>query len=201
MVPMVAIRSDMRRLWPLNTFLVESGGNEARSTAAPRRTVGDWFSGPGGSSLGATAAGGVPTTAIERQSKWAEAYAMNFGVTPGCDVSTVGPDAAPLAPEGSIVLQLMSPGCSPFSQAGKGLGLRDPEVVAIWDQTFLRLKLERPKVFVCENETGLATKDKGKVLEWVLKGFQSAGYVTAYKLSPPPQWCSLASNRPRIYIL
>ena len=126
---------------------------------------------------------------------------MNFGVTPGCDVSTVGPDAAPLAPEGSIVLQLMSPGCSPFSQAGKGLGLRDPEVVAIWDQTFLRLKLERPKVFVCENVTGLVTKDGDKVLQWVLKGFQSAGYVTAYKLSPPPQWCSLASNRPRIYIL
>jgi site-specific DNA-cytosine methylase len=116
---MQAKEADLQWLWPLNTFLIESGGNGARSTAAPRRPmhISDWFSGAGGFSLGATAAGGVPTTAIEQQRRWAEPYAMNFGVTPVCNVSTVGPDAAPLAPEGPIVLQLMSPECFPFSQA------------------------------------------------------------------------------------
>jgi site-specific DNA-cytosine methylase len=88
-----------------------------------------------------------------------------------CDVSTVSAQAAPLAAPDSIDIQYLSPECSVFSQAGLQKGLDDTETLAIWDQIFLRLAVEQPRTFVCENVRGMVTMKGGAVLQWVLKGF------------------------------
>jgi site-specific DNA-cytosine methylase len=87
-----------------------------------------------------------------------------------------------------------------LSQAGEQAGLRDPETARIWNQIFLRLAVEQPRTFVCENARGLMGMKGGAVFDWVLKGFRGAGYVTAHKLGSPPTM-GKCFNRTRIFIL
>jgi hypothetical protein len=100
-----AVLSDLRKLEPLNTFLVVGGGDGSRSYAAPRALGSDWFSGIGFFSLGGQTAAVIPARAIERQLRWRKIYKKNFGVPPEVDVSTVGRDAAPLAARDSFDIQ------------------------------------------------------------------------------------------------
>jgi hypothetical protein len=195
-----ALLSDLRKLDPLNTFLVVGGGDGSRSYAAPRALGSDWFAGVGFFSLGGQTAGVIPARAIERQLRWRKIYTKNFGVPPEEEVSTVGRGAAHLAKGDTFDIQYIAAECSTFSQAGKQAGLQDPETAKIWDQIFLRLAVEQPRTFVCKNVRGLMRMEKGAVFDWVLKGFRGAGYVTAHRLGSPPTM-GKCFNRARVFIL
>ena len=65
---------------------------------------------------------------------------------------------------------------------------------------FLRLAVEQPRTFVCENVRGMVTMRGGAVLQWVLKGFRGAGYVTAHCVTSPPA-LGCCFNRARLFIV
>jgi site-specific DNA-cytosine methylase len=173
-----------------NTFIWSAGGDGSRASSAPRFTVSDWCCGIGSWSFGAQRAG------IESQRRWSACFEKSFGVDPAGDLRTQVDGAPPLAAPGSIAVQLASPECTVFSQAGSQRALDCPKAMDDWTQMFLRLAVELPDSIALENVCGLVTMHEGSVLDWVLQNLQAVGYATAWTIGSP--WMlGLPFNRPQ----
>ncbi|PIS40043.1 MAG: DNA (cytosine-5-)-methyltransferase [Candidatus Nealsonbacteria bacterium CG08_land_8_20_14_0_20_36_22] len=71
--------------------------------------------------------------------------------------------------------------CQSFSIVGRRKGLNDPRG-RLYSQMIRILKSKNPTAFIAENVKGLASIEKGKILEKILKDFRSAGYNVYYKI-------------------
>jgi DNA (cytosine-5)-methyltransferase 1 len=65
--------------------------------------------------------------------------------------------------------------CQPFSNAGRRLGLNDPRGGLFFDITALLFRY-KPKYFILENVQKLATVEKGKTLQLLIKHLEDADY-------------------------
>ena len=71
--------------------------------------------------------------------------------------------------------------CQSFSIVGQRRGLDDSRG-RLYKEMVRILKTKRPMVFVAENVKGLISVNRGKVLQKILKDFESAGYRIKYKI-------------------
>ncbi|MBN3945183.1 MAG: DNA cytosine methyltransferase [Nostoc sp. NMS7] len=115
------------------------------------------FSGCGGSTLGAIAAGFVPIHAIENNPAIAELYKTNCGDILVADIATVDfkrldiPTQLERRRSGQILVTQTSPPCQDFSAANTNSGNRDSLRANILRETWLYYEIFRPEYVVLEN--------------------------------------------------
>lgn len=152
--------------------------SKARSKGLP--TAIDLFSGAGGIALGLVNAGFDVRLCSDRDAACEQTHRRNFPSIPfvRADVSKLsGTDllaAARLKP-GELDLLVGGPPCQGFSIIGQR-ELLDPRNGLVAE--FLRLAGElKPKCVIMENVPGLATLNRGAVLEQIGRVFAEAGYA------------------------
>jgi hypothetical protein len=122
-----AIDAGLLYIVECNTFTWAAGGDGSRARSAPRFMASDWSCGIIGWSVSAQRVGGTVLSGIESQRRWSSCFEKSFGVDPLGDLSTNVDDTAPLAKPGLIAVQLASPECTIFSQAGSQRALHCPK--------------------------------------------------------------------------
>ena len=100
---------------------------------------------------------------------------------------------------GNVDLLVGGMPCQSFSHAGKRLGLNDPRGELLLEFATL-LNRTRPKMFLIENVRGLATHEKGKTLELVVKTLTNVGYTVRHEIINAVQH-GVPQKRERIFII
>lgn len=136
----------------------------------------DFFCGIGGFHIAAENLGLQCVFASDIDNYAQDAYEANFGMRPVGDINKVEADDVP----DHDILFAGFP-CQPFSIIGKQNGFSDPRGTLFFE--LLRIiKKKRPSAIVLENVKQLATSDKGRVIERILKDLRSLGYSVEYKI-------------------
>ncbi|WP_442948272.1 DNA cytosine methyltransferase [Nostoc sp.] len=161
-------------------------------------TSGHIFSGSGGDTEGAVAAGYNPIWAIESDRYAAAVYRKRFPSTRLIeqDIRTITDEFILGLPIPDVTIW-GSP-CPDFSLAGKRNGL-----AGVRGQLFFEglrfLRLQHPSAFIFENVDGLLSADKGTAFPQVIQAFTSLGYRCTWQLRNGNR--HVPQNRERIFIV
>ena len=142
------------------------------------------FAGIGGASV---AAGGLPMTCVggaELEPNARAVYWANHGRHLHGDLWMLDP----LAVEPMDVF-FLSPPCTPYSRAGKRLGLNDPAGRVIFAVLPL-IARHKPAAIIVENVIGFTSHDGGRTMRKISKAFERHGYHPLYE-----SWRALDSAR------
>lgn len=164
----------------------------------------DLFSGCGGFSMGAEAAGVRVVAAFDSYPRCVIAHAHNHEAL-GTRVyqrdlsKATGAELLADAGHRRIDLIMGGPPCQSFSIRGKRLGLADTRGKLIFD--FARIVAEiGPAAFIFENVPNLASPALRPVFEELLREFHEAGYTCSYAVLTAADF-GVAQNRRRLFVL
>ena len=157
----------------------------------------DLFAGIGGFRLALQNLGGKCVFSSEIDFNAAKTYAANFGEIPEGDITLS--ETKRKIPRDFDILCAGIP-CQSFSMMGKRLGLYDPRGT-MFSHVLEIVAKHKPKVIFIENVKGLMNHDKGRTIQFMLKGLKTTGYDVV-----PPQIVNaanfgVAQNRERVYII
>lgn len=89
--------------------------------------------------------------------------------------------------------------CQGFSIANTKRNMQDSRNF-LYKELLRVLKDKQPNFFIAENVKGLLSMEKGKVLEMIVKDFESLGYTVDYQLLKASEY-GIPQNRERVIIL
>ncbi len=148
-----------------------------------KRLVGiDLFCGAGGMTLGATRAGVDVIFAVEKCSKAAATYQLNFPDIPMHVGDIRALKTLPPKPRGAMSVIFGGPPCQGFSTSNQKT--RNAQNPNNWlFKEFVRLvKQWKPDWVVMENVKGITETEGGRFVISVLKALEKIGYTTAFQL-------------------
>lgn len=159
----------------------------------------DLFAGTGGMRLAledAAKSSKIDTKCVfssEIDKKASNAYKLNFGENPLCDITKIDASSIP-----DFDFLLAGFPCQAFSYAGKQKGFSDTRGTLFFDVERI-LKEKKPKYFLLENVRGLTSHDKGKTFQVIKDSLSDLGYQFDYVLLNSSNF-NVPQNRVRIYI-
>lgn len=161
-------------------------------------TTAHLFSGGGGDTEGAIAAGYKPLWAIEADKVAAAIYRYRFP-----HVTLVEADIITLSD--SFIRCLPVPGlliggspCQDLSVAGSRAGISGSRSSLFFE--FVRcLRLLQPRAFIFENVPGLLSTGGGRDFETVIRSFAQLGYMGSWQVRSGQRW--IPQNRKRVFIV
>ena len=155
----------------------------------------DLFAGIGGFRLGMESLGGECVFSSEIDPHACEMYEANFGDNPFCDITTVDVEKIP-------DFDILCAGfpCQAFSICGKQKGFYDETRGTLFFDICRVLESKKPKAFILENVSNLATHDKGRTLTVMLQALSSIGYCVNYKILNAKDF-GVPQNRERVIII
>lgn len=142
----------------------------------PVLTFADMFCGIGGFHYAAAGLGLKCVYACDVDDHTRKAYEVNFGITPGNDISKAKPSDIP-------AFDLLCAGfpCQPFSIIGDRKGTADPRGTLF--QEIIRIaEAKQPTAMVLENVRQLVTISGGKIFQQILKSIEGIGYYVDYRI-------------------
>lgn len=150
----------------------------------PTITFSDLFAGIGGLRLAWESAGARCVWSCETDRFAKKTYEANFGDVPDGDIREVVPDDIP----DFDVLVAGFP-CQPFSIAGvsknrslgRKTGFEDETRGTLFFEICRLLDAKRPKAFMLENVKNLASHDKGRTFDVILRSLDELGYEVSWK--------------------
>lgn len=157
-------------------------------------TVGEFFSGIGGSRLGIEQVGFNVVVASEIEKHCIKTYQDNFGETPFGDIKKIKVKDLP----DFTVLAASTP-CQSFSVQGKKKGLKDSRGQLI-HEVLRFVDGKKPQVVFIENVKGMATIRKGRDLRAVLNELKKRGYHVYWTVLKASDF-GVPQNRERLYIV
>ncbi len=163
-------------------------------TNSNQYTVGEFFSGIGGTRLGVEQAGFKVVVSSEIDSHCIKTYEDNFNETPLGDIKSILAKDLP----DFTVLTASTP-CQSFSTQGKRLGLKDERGQLI-DDVFKKIDEKNPRVVFIENVKGLKTTNNGENLKYILENLKDRGYYVHYKILKASNY-GVPQNRERLFIV
>lgn len=154
----------------------------------------DLFAGIGGIRLAFDAVGGTCVFASEWDTHAQQTYAANFGHTPHGDITQIASDDIP----DHDILTAGFP-CQPFSIIGDKLGFADTRGTLFFEiERVLRDK--QPHAFLLENVKQLATHDKKRTMQVILKRLDELGYYVHWTILNALDF-GLPQKRERVFIV
>ena len=136
----------------------------------------DFFCGIGGFHLAASALGMKCVFACDIDLQAQETYHANFNIRPVGDISKI---KATNVPDHDLLFAGFP--CQPFSIIGKQNGFADPRGTLFFDLLKI-IKEKKPMGIILENVKQLATADKGRIIERILKDLENTRYEVDYKI-------------------
>ena len=149
--------------------------NSMKGALRPPKFI-DLFAGIGGMRLALERAGGRCVFSSEWDPSCQIMYEANFGERPFGDITKI---PAARIPDHDI----LSAGfpCQAFSIMGAKRGFADTRGTLFFDIERI-LKAKQPKAFLLENVRQLATHDKGRTFQTILRRLRDIGYFIHYKI-------------------
>ncbi|EFO68842.1 modification methylase HhaI [Lactobacillus iners LactinV 03V1-b] len=154
----------------------------------------DLFAGIGGFRLALESFGAKCVYSNEWDKFAQETYQMNFGDTPGGDITQVDETSIP----DHDILCAGFP-CQPFSISGKQYGFEDSRGTLFFDVARI-VKEKRPKVVFLENVKNFATHDGGKTIRVVKNTMLELGYSFQFRVLNPINY-GIPQKRERVYMV
>lgn len=154
----------------------------------------DLFAGIGGFRLALESFGAKCVYSNEWDKFAQETYQMNFGDTPGGDITQVDETSIP----DHDILCAGFP-CQPFSISGKQYGFEDSRGTLFFDVARI-VKEKRPKVVFLENVKNFATHDGGKTISVVKNTMLELGYSFQFRVLNPINY-GIPQKRERVYMV
>lgn len=154
----------------------------------------DLFAGIGGFRLALESFGAKCVYSNEWDKFAQETYQMNFGDTPGGDITQVDETRIP----DHDILCAGFP-CQPFSISGKQYGFEDSRGTLFFDVARI-VKEKRPKVVFLENVKNFATHDGGKTISVVKNTMLELGYSFQFRVLNPINY-GIPQKRERVYMV
>lgn len=154
------------------------------------------FSGAGGMDLGFKQAGFEILFANDFFQEAVETYSKNVGkeVVYG-DITKISSDDIPDNPD--VIIGGFP--CQGFSIANNNRSMTD-ERNFLYKELLRTIKDKQPKFFVAENVKGLLSMEKGKVIDLIVKDFESIGYKVDYKILNAAEY-GVPQMRQRVIII
>lgn len=159
-------------------------------------TTAHLFSGGGGDTEGAIAAGYKPLWAIEADKYAAAVYRKRFPYVQliETDIRRVPDDFIRHLPVPDLLIA-GSP-CQDLSVAGSRAGLSGDRSSLFFE--FIRfLRLQKPQSFIFENVSGLLGSNQERDFQAVLQSFAQVGYCVSWQVKNGKQW--VPQNRERVF--
>lgn len=162
------------------------------------------FSGAGGMDLGFEKAGFKTMFGIEFDKTFASTYIYNFpnNKLNVCDIKEFSNEKIEEEIIGQTVdVVIGGPPCQGFSKAGNiGRMFLDDERNYLFLEYVRFVARVKPKIFVLENVAALATHNKGKTINSIIKEFQKLGYLTKYWIINASDY-GVPQDRRRIFLV
>lgn len=157
------------------------------------------FSGAGGMDLGMINAGFEIIWANDYDKDAVETYRKNIGnhIILG-DITKISSDEIP-AKRGEVDLVIGGFPCQGFSIANKNRNIGD-ERNFLYREMLRVIKDKNPKFFIAENVKGILSLQKGKVIQMIIKDFESLGYKVDIKLLNAADY-GVPQQRERVIII
>jgi DNA (cytosine-5)-methyltransferase 1 len=154
------------------------------------------FSGCGGLDLGFIQAGMEVIWANDILESAVETYKKNIGNHIFCkDITKIKDDDIP----DNFDILIGGFPCQGFSIANNKRAMDDKRNF-LYKEMLRIIKVKKPKYFVAENVKGLLSMEKGKVIEMIIKDFESVGYKVDYKLVKASDY-GVPQHRERVFII
>lgn len=165
----------------------------------------DLFSGAGGFSLGFSKVNGFDIkTSIDFDEKLSETYVKNFPNVEHFNrdiLSFSDKEIKELNKKYQYDIIIGGPPCQGFSLAGNIGRMEVKDNRNDLFKGYLKfVQIIKPKLFIMENVARIATHNKGKTLENIIKSFEQEGYFIDYKILNAKD-LGIAQNRSRIFIV
>ncbi len=154
----------------------------------------DLFAGIGGFHYAFKSFGADCVFASEIDSKAAEVYALNHGLKPLGDITTI---AAKEIPPHDILCGGFP--CQAFSISGKQKGFEDTRGTLFFDIARI-VDFHRPKILCLENVKNFVRHDQGQTLKMVIETLQNLNYQVNYQVLNTSKF-GLPQNRERVYLV
>jgi len=164
----------------------------------------DLFCGSGGFSLGFDKAGFENVFSVEYDKGIASTYKRNFPIHNllVCDIKDITNNKIDSLVEGKLVdIIIGGPPCQGFSKAGNiGRSFIDDERNYLFLEFVRFVGHIKPKMFIMENVSAIATHDRGKTLGKIIEAFENCGYVVGAEVLNSVNY-GIAQERRRIVIV
>ena len=161
-------------------------------------TLGDFYAGTGGVSLGFDRTERVETIyAVDFNEKCKQTFDMNHDIE--LEIADIGGLKTGDLPDMDIITAGFN--CQPFSVAGKKKGFEDSRTNSL-KKLFKIIKRRKPKCVFIENVKGLLTHNKGKSMAFIVEQLHKAGMQTVKSLLlNTSEHTRIPQNRERVFII
>lgn len=122
-------------------------------------------------------------------------YEKNWGIKPMGDIKKIDPSTIP----DYDILCAGFP-CQPFSNAGKQKGFKDKHKGDLFYDVMRFACINKPKVLLLENVSGLLNHDNGNTMKTIVKEITNLGYKVSYKILKCSDY-GIPQMRKRLFIV